>query len=213
MMEEDKEMTDDFPEWLNELSRKNIILDLGGGAPFQGQLKSEKIQEGSKYYCMDFCADFKPHILGDIQMLPFKDKSVDGIYCEAVLEHVPEPWVAIKEMYRILRSGGLLLVYVPFMFPYHGGKEFRDYYRFSNDAIQHMFKEFSQIKVSSAGGYINATLRFMTGFMTFQRYLLRWEKWISAFFNNFFDEAKKEYPNRFEGLAKSTTGYGVYAIK
>ena len=27
------------------------------------------------------------------------------------------------------------------------------------------------------------------------------------------DEAKKEYPNRFEGLAKSTTGYGVYAIK
>jgi ubiquinone/menaquinone biosynthesis C-methylase UbiE len=212
-MKEEMGAADEFEGWIDELHNKNIILDLGGGTPFQGKIKKEKLKPHTKYYCMDFCADFKPHMLGDIQKLPFKDKSVDSIYCGAVLEHVPEPWTAIKEIHRVLADKGVVVVYIPFMFPYHGGKEFKDYYRFSIDAIRYLFRDFSEVSTSASGTYVNTTLRFMAGFMPAQRFLLRYEKFISKFFKKLFAHSIEKYPYRYSGLRKSTTGHGVYAMK
>jgi SAM-dependent methyltransferase len=49
----------------------------------------------------------------DLQDLPFKDESDDFFICSHVLEHVPDDGKALRELYRITRSGGCGLLMVP----------------------------------------------------------------------------------------------------
>ena len=52
---------------------------------------------------------------GDICALPFGDDSFDAVICSSVLYHqwVSDIATAVREMHRVLRPGGLLLVNVP----------------------------------------------------------------------------------------------------
>lgn len=138
------------------------ILDLGGGKPYQGHLKREDIKSGTRYYCMDYDIKNKPHIGGDIQRLPFKKESIDVILCSAVLEHIPEPHEAVNEMYRVLKCSGSLLGYVPFLYLYHGSPS--DYYRFTEEGIRFLFRDYSKIKIVPWGDYIYTTFSFIVGF-------------------------------------------------
>lgn len=49
----------------------------------------------------------------DVVAIPVPDESFDLIVCTEVLEHVPEPILAVKEMARILKQGGRLLITAP----------------------------------------------------------------------------------------------------
>jgi ubiquinone/menaquinone biosynthesis C-methylase UbiE len=40
--------------------------------------------------------------------LPFSDNSFDAVFSHAMLEHVREPDRAVKEMYRVLKTGGVI---------------------------------------------------------------------------------------------------------
>lgn len=51
--------------------------------------------------------------------LPFAARSVAGIHCEAVLEHLEQPDLAVREMHRVLRDGGSVFAATPFLQPYH----------------------------------------------------------------------------------------------
>lgn len=55
----------------------------------------------------------------DLHNIPYADCTVDCYVCNAVLEHVYEPQLAIFEMYRTLKIGGLIWVEVPFNQFYH----------------------------------------------------------------------------------------------
>jgi SAM-dependent methyltransferase len=48
------------------------------------------------------------------EAIPFNDGTFDVIWCSGVLEHVPNPGFALREMYRGLTPGGRLLVTVPY---------------------------------------------------------------------------------------------------
>ncbi|WP_295442891.1 class I SAM-dependent methyltransferase [uncultured Thiodictyon sp.] len=52
-------------------------------------------------------------IQSDITEIPVPDASFDIILCTEVLEHVPEPILALKEMVRITKPGGRLLLTAP----------------------------------------------------------------------------------------------------
>lgn len=52
-------------------------------------------------------------VLGDIEKIPFKNNSFSTIVCTEVLEHLPTPSVALKEIFRVLEKGGLLIGSVP----------------------------------------------------------------------------------------------------
>ncbi len=67
-------------------------------------------------------------MIADIARLPLSDQVFDVALCTEVIEHVPEPIVAIGEIARILRPGGELLLTAPlgsglhqFPFHYYGG--------------------------------------------------------------------------------------------
>ena len=59
-------------------------------------------------------------VVADAHVLPFEVDSIGALYCEAVLEHLERPEVAVTEMFRVLRPGGYVFAATPFLQAYHG---------------------------------------------------------------------------------------------
>ncbi|MBN1413051.1 MAG: class I SAM-dependent methyltransferase [Spirochaetales bacterium] len=77
-----------------------------------------------------------PDYVSDIWNIKEADNSFDAILCTEVLEHIPYPGETIKELSRLLKPGGILLLSAPFaclphMEPYFYFSGFsKEYYRF-----------------------------------------------------------------------------------
>jgi len=52
-------------------------------------------------------------VKADICALPFKNEEYDLIFCNHVLEHIPNDQKAMEELYRVLKKGGALIAQVP----------------------------------------------------------------------------------------------------
>lgn len=55
--------------------------------------------------------------IADGQRLPFADDSFDKIICSEVLEHIPDYPAVLREIRRVLRTGGTFATSVPRFFP------------------------------------------------------------------------------------------------
>ena len=53
-------------------------------------------------------------VICDIHDLPFAEGSFDFVYCSHVLEHSIAPMIALKEIHRVLKSGGDGLFWMPY---------------------------------------------------------------------------------------------------
>jgi 2-polyprenyl-3-methyl-5-hydroxy-6-metoxy-1,4-benzoquinol methylase len=59
-------------------------------------------------------------IVDDIQTFAtVTDKSFDTVYSAQVLEHVPQPWLAVQQIHRILKPGGKVVLSVPHLSHLH----------------------------------------------------------------------------------------------
>jgi len=91
------------------------VLDVGAGrAPYRPYFAH------CDYRAHDFGAELGTQgcyttldYVSDITAIPAADESFDIILCTEVLEHVPEPILALGEMARLLRVGGRLLLSAP----------------------------------------------------------------------------------------------------
>jgi SAM-dependent methyltransferase len=52
-------------------------------------------------------------LTGDISQLPFATESLDLLIASEVVEHIPDPAQVIREMARVLRPGGRLILTMP----------------------------------------------------------------------------------------------------
>lgn len=79
----------------------------------------------------------------------------DTVYSSQVLEHVPRPQDAIRQMYRILKPGGRLLLTVPHLSHLH--EEPHDYFRYTPHSMRFMVEEagFRLVSVVKAGGLLS----------------------------------------------------------
>jgi ubiquinone/menaquinone biosynthesis C-methylase UbiE len=53
-------------------------------------------------------------IESDITQIPEPDSSFDAVMCIEVLEHLPQPVDALRELCRLLKPGGVLILSAPF---------------------------------------------------------------------------------------------------
>ena len=56
-------------------------------------------------------------LMGDVRSIEIEDNSQDLVICSEVLEHVPNFRDVLKECYRILKPGAVLLISVPSYLP------------------------------------------------------------------------------------------------
>lgn len=66
-------------------------------------------------------------------MAPVADTSYDTVLCSEVLEHLADPAAALREINRVLKPGGKLILSVPFLGRLH--EEPHDYYRFTKHGL------------------------------------------------------------------------------
>lgn len=52
-------------------------------------------------------------VKADICKLPFKDNEFDYVFCNHVLEHIPDDTKAMQELYRVLAPGGIGIFQIP----------------------------------------------------------------------------------------------------
>jgi SAM-dependent methyltransferase len=165
-------------EWLlrtlSGLPAGSKILDAGAG-----ELKNKQHCVHLNYASQDFCQyegvdstcagieglqndswdTSRIDIVCDIVAIPAADESYDAILCSEVLEHVPEPTLALDEFARLLKPGGKLILTAPFaslvhMAPYHFCSGFSKYW------YQHHLtkKGFSILELKPNGDWFNFAL-------------------------------------------------------
>jgi SAM-dependent methyltransferase len=80
----------------------------------------------------------------DVCELPFDAESFDYIICDQVIEHVEDPFRGVREMRRVLRPGGWLILATAFMDPVHERADnTTDYWRFTPRGMAALLRDFS----------------------------------------------------------------------
>ena len=92
-------------------------------------------------------------LVGTAYDIPSSNSFFDSVICTSVLEHLEDPEIALKECYRVLKSGGYAIYTVPFIWPIH--EEPRDFYRFSKYGLDYLFKKvgFEVIQLDALCGF------------------------------------------------------------
>lgn len=114
-----------------------VLVDIGAG-----QSDFAEITERLNVCAVDFYPYAGIHVVCDLEhALPFKDASADIVLLANLLEHVREPNELLKECYRILKPGGMLVGTVPFMIQIH--QRPYDFYRYTHMNLEYLFKKHS----------------------------------------------------------------------
>ncbi len=138
-----------FVELLKELSDAPKVLVIGSGELGRGTSDlwgNEKIS----IHGVDVYKTATVDVICDAHYLPLQDQSYDGVWIQAVLEHVIEPQIVASEIYRILKSGGLVYSETPFMQQVHEGAY--DFTRFTVLGHRYLFKSFDLIDFGGKKG-------------------------------------------------------------
>jgi SAM-dependent methyltransferase len=78
----------------------------------------------------------KPDYLYDGKRLPFEDRSFDTVLSVQVLEHTPDPGALVREMSRVLKDDGVLILTAPFEFRLH--EEPNDFFRYTPHGLKQL---------------------------------------------------------------------------
>ncbi|MFN3171109.1 MAG: class I SAM-dependent methyltransferase [Hyphomicrobiales bacterium] len=81
--------------------------------------------------------------IADAHYIPLPDACIDGVWIQAVLEHVVEPSVVVAEIHRVLKTNGLIYAETPFMQQVHEGAF--DFTRFTVLGHRYLFRDFEMI--------------------------------------------------------------------
>jgi SAM-dependent methyltransferase len=146
---------------------KGKLLDIGcGKMPYR-----EYILEHSKvsdYFGLDietaltYDDGVQPDATWNGTTMPFKNESFECAFGTEVLEHCPEPEIVLKEVYRVLKPGGILFFTVPFLWNLHEVPH--DEYRYTPFSLERHLKNsgFVDIDLKATGGW-HASMAQMLG--------------------------------------------------
>lgn len=107
------------------------LLDAGCGTRDIGRFLSEHgVSDITRY---DLASADDDVVVGPLESMPFADSTFDAVLCNAVLEHVADADRSTRELARVVKPGGHVVVAVPFLQPYHPCPG--DYQRFTSDGL------------------------------------------------------------------------------
>jgi SAM-dependent methyltransferase len=89
-------------------------------------------------------------LVADAHDIPLLSDSIDGVWIQAVLEHVLDPSRVVQEIQRVLKAGGIVYSETPFMQQVH--EQAYDFTRFTHSGHRWLFKHFKEIDSGIVGG-------------------------------------------------------------
>jgi SAM-dependent methyltransferase len=124
-------------EELTRLTIDGRILDVGG-AHESGY--HELIKGTHTFEVANIMASPKVDFVFDAQeRFPIEDNVYSGVILLNVLEHLYNYKNAVSESFRVLKSGGVLVGAVPFLFSVHASPD--DYFRYTRSALEQIFRD------------------------------------------------------------------------
>jgi ubiquinone/menaquinone biosynthesis C-methylase UbiE len=176
---------------LRSLAPAPRLLIIGGGGVGDG---AAALYEDDRVRVIgtDIYRSTHTTVVADGHQLPFTDESVDGVWIQAVLEHVLDPAQVVAEIHRVLRKDGVVFANTPFMQQVHEGAY--DFTRFTLSGHRWLFRNFDLLEAGTSAGAGVATiwsLRYLVRVMTGSNKLATlaaaacwWLRLVDYFFDN-----------------------------
>ena len=112
-------------------SRLPLCIDVGAGtAPYAREVSA--VFGVERYVALDIAPTDTTDVVADACTLPFRDASADLVVSFDAIQHVPRPEDLVREVARVLRPGGFLIVTFPFVY---GECDFHDYQRWTLEGM------------------------------------------------------------------------------
>ncbi len=134
------------------------VMDFGcGSKPYQSLFTN-----ATEYIGVDYAGEGHSHtnesidILYDGKTIPFPDEYFDAIFSSEVIEHVFNVEEILKELARVIKREGKLLITCPFVWPEHEVPA--DFARYTQFALKSMLERngFTLLIVDETGDFLTA---------------------------------------------------------
>jgi glycosyltransferase involved in cell wall biosynthesis len=119
----------DILDWL--LWQRGWVLNLGAGGTLT---KLEHCVE------MEYSIFRHTDVVGDAHHLPFADACFDAVVTFNTFEHLADPYRAAREIHRVLKPGGRLVLHTAFLQPVHEAPH--HYYNTTEYGLRRWFRDF-----------------------------------------------------------------------
>ena len=124
--------------------KPGVVLDVGAKvAPYRDRIPA------TEYMRLDVDPAREPEICCDVHELEWEPDSFDTVLVIEVLEHLRDPQRAIDRLHGVLKPGGVCVLSTRFLCRYHPDPE--DHYRFTQDSLGYLFRNFSSVEVYHHG--------------------------------------------------------------
>jgi len=131
------------------ISQNPKVLIIGGAEKSSGTeelLNNKRIE----IHSTDIYITNRINFVCDSHYLCLEKNFYDGVWIQAVLEHVVEPQMVVSEIYRVLKVKGIVYAETPFMQQVHEGAY--DFNRFTVLGHRYLFKNFELIQIGGNRG-------------------------------------------------------------
>ncbi len=126
------------------------LLDVGcGEKPYRELFASY----ASAHVGVDAVDNPVAELRGPIEALPVEDASFDVVLCAQVLEHVEDPALAVRELSRVTRPGGRLLLSTHGVYVFHPAPV--DHWRWTHTGLEKLLRDngdWGSVRVSVGAG-------------------------------------------------------------
>jgi len=191
---------------------KGIVLDVGAGR----SKRYVSYFRCDKYLTLDIDPEAQPDILASADKIPLENNSINSIVCTQVLGDVVDPLAVLKEFYRVLKPGGVVLLTESLMSEMHD--EPIDYWRFTKFGFEHLFQKanFKIVSINQRGGFFSVEAQNRIRYLIERCHLYshRFARFLNFFiifytkFMMFLDKLDKSQANK-----KFALGWCVLAKK
>jgi SAM-dependent methyltransferase len=142
-------------DWLRAQDLAGLrVLDVGcGDRPYDALFAGAAELVG-----FDVPGNVHADLHGSIDALPVEDGSFDAALCLQVLEHVPDPAAAVRELRRVVRPGGRVLLSTHGVYPFHPNPD--DLWRWTHQGLERLFRtnaEWTSVTVRPGAGTAGTT--------------------------------------------------------
>jgi SAM-dependent methyltransferase len=164
-------------DFASRFNASHTILDIGcGNKPYAKYFTAT-------YLGLDPYPETRADIIRDAWDSGLSDNSCDGVILNQSLEHIPDTLNTIREVRRVLKPGGLILVTVPQTMRNHSKpipsesapyKNFDrrqipywndDYWRFTKFGLIYLFQDFTILELSETNGYLSTLIQLWNYFL------------------------------------------------